>query len=75
VATTSSRNLYFSVIKVIFFSIIGDNKIKEIAETEDVYVGLLGLSHGCEVTRGAKQHSTTTTEDYSGLFENIDLRN
>lgn len=51
------------------------SKIKEIAETEDVYVGLIELEHSCEVTRGSKQHSTTTTEDYSGLFEDIAYRN
>lgn len=50
-------------------------KISEIAETEDVYVGLLQLEHSCEVTRGAKHHSTTTTEEYSGVFEDIDVRN
>jgi len=51
------------------------NKIKEIAETEDVYVGLIELEHSCEVTRGSKQHSTTTTEDYSGVYNDIIYRN
>lgn len=51
------------------------SKIKEIAETEDVYVGLLNLVHTCEVTRGAKQFSTTTTEDYSGVFNSHETRN
>lgn len=50
------------------------SKIKEIAETEDVYVGLFNLQHTCEVTRGAKQHSTTTTEEYSGAYTSTDLR-
>jgi len=50
------------------------SKIKEIAETEDVYVGLYNLVHQCEVSRGAKHHSTTTTEEYSGLFEDVQYR-
>lgn len=49
-------------------------KIKEIAETDDVYVGLIELVHTCEVTRGAKQYSTTTTSEYSGAFNSHDLR-
>lgn len=49
-------------------------KIKEIADTKDVYVGLHNLSHSCEVTRGAKQNSTTTTEEYSGVFDSSDMR-
>ena len=27
-----------------------------------------------KVTRGAKQYSTTTTEDYSGVFDDVVLR-
>jgi GTP cyclohydrolase I len=50
------------------------DKIKEIAETNDVYVGLFNFVHTCEVTRGAKQYSTTTTEDYSGVFESPEMR-
>lgn len=50
------------------------DKIKEIAKTEDVYVGLFNLVHTCEVTRGAKHYSTTTTEDYSGVFESPEMR-
>jgi GTP cyclohydrolase I len=50
------------------------DKIKEIAETEDVYVGLFNVVHTCEVTRGAKQYSTTTTEDYSGVYESPEMR-
>jgi len=49
-------------------------KISEIAETEDVYVGLFEIVHTCEVTRGSKQFSTTTTEDYSGVFDSIEMR-
>ena len=49
-------------------------KIKEIAETDDVYVGLFNIVHSCEVTRGAKQYSTTTTEEYSGAFDDMDMR-
>ena len=49
-------------------------KIKTIAETDDVYVGLLNIVHTCETTRGSKQYSTTTTENYSGAYENSDLR-
>lgn len=50
-------------------------KISEIAETVDVYVGLHNLCHSCEVTRGAKQFSTTTTEEYGGAFNSSELRN
>ena len=49
-------------------------KIKEIAQTEDVYVGLINLAHQCEVSRGAKHFSTTTTEEYSGVFEDPQQR-
>ena len=49
--------------------------VAEIAETEDVYVGLHNLIHSCEVTRGAKQYSTTTSEEYGGTFNSADLRN
>lgn len=49
-------------------------KIKEIAETDDVYVGLLNLVHSCETTRGAKQYSTTTTEEYDGIFNTPEMR-
>jgi len=48
--------------------------ISKIAETEDVYVGLHELCHSCEVTRGAKQYSTTTTEEYGGKFNTPELR-
>lgn len=50
-------------------------KIKDIAGTQNVYVGLYHLVHQCEVSRGAKQYSTTTTESYSGDFNNLDFRN
>ncbi len=50
-------------------------KISEIAETDDVYVGLHALCHSCEITRGAKQYSTTTTEEYGGRFNTAELRN
>ena len=50
------------------------DKIKEIAETNDVYVGLFNVVHTCEVTRGAKHYSTTTTEDYSGVFDSPEMR-
>jgi len=49
-------------------------KISEIAETKDVYVGLFELLHSCENTRGAKQQSTTTTEDYDGVFNDPVMR-
>lgn len=49
-------------------------KIKEIAETDNVYVGLLNFVHSCETTRGAKQYSTTTTEEYSGVFDSPEMR-
>jgi len=51
------------------------NKICEIAETDDVYVGLINLVHTCELTRGAKQYSTTTTEEYGGIYDNEKARN
>jgi GTP cyclohydrolase IA len=50
------------------------DKIKEIAETDHVYVGLFNVVHTCEITRGAKQYSTTTTEDYSGIFDSAEMR-
>lgn len=49
-------------------------KISEIAETEDVYVGLFNIVHTCEVTRGAKQYSTTSTEDFGGIFDDPEMR-
>lgn len=49
-------------------------KIAEIAETDDVYVGLFNIVHTCEVTRGAKQYSTTTTEEYGGAFDTPEVR-
>jgi len=51
------------------------DKIKEIACSNHVYIGLINLIHQCEVSRGAKQYSTTTTESYSGDYDNIEFRN
>ena len=47
------------------------NQIKRIADTEDVYIRLEGLVHGCERYRGAKsQDGSLTTEFKSGYFKN-----
>lgn len=44
--------------------------IKRIAETEDVYVRLEGLVHGCEKFRGANaKNGNLTTEYRSGIFK------
>lgn len=49
---------------------IGKN-IKRIANTEDVYVRLEGLVHGCEKFRGANtKEGSLTTEFKSGIFKN-----
>ena len=46
------------------------NTIKRIAQTEDVYVRLEGLVHGCEKYRGANSHDgNLTTEFKSGVFK------
>lgn len=47
-------------------------QIKRIADTEDVYVRLEGLVHGCEKFRGANsKEGNLTTEFKSGVFKNI----
>ena len=47
--------------------------IKRIAGTEDVYVKLEGLVHGCEKFRGASsKEGSLTTEFRSGIFSVID---
>ena len=46
--------------------------IKRIAETEDVYVRLEGLVHGCEKFRGANaKNGNLTTEYRSGIFKEV----
>lgn len=46
------------------------NIIKRIADTEDVYVKLEGLVHGCEKFRGANaKNGNLTTEFKSGIFK------
>jgi GTP cyclohydrolase I len=49
-------------------------KIMTAAETEHIFVSLQNLAHTCEITRGAKHYSTTTTERYSGKFKDAGLR-
>lgn len=47
------------------------NQIKRIADTEDVYIRLEGLVHGCEKFRGANsKEGSLTTEFKSGCFKN-----
>jgi len=49
--------------------------ISEAAETEDVYVGLFNLVHGCEKFRGKKDpNGKFTTEYYGGAFKDPELR-
>ena len=49
------------------------NQIKRIADTEDVYIRLEGLVHGCEEFRGANaKDGSLTTEFRSGCFVNKD---
>ena len=46
------------------------NQIKRIADTEDVYIRLEGLVHGCERFRGANsKDGSLTTEFKSGCFK------
>lgn len=46
-------------------------KIMKIADTNDVYIRLEGLVHGCEQTRGAQsKDGSLTTEFKSGCFKN-----
>lgn len=45
-------------------------KIKKIANTEDVYIRLEGLVHGCEQMRGVQaKEGSLTTEFKSGIFK------
>lgn len=54
---------------------IGDT-IKRIAQTDDVYVRLDGLVHGCERFRGANaKDGSLTTEYKSGVFKGVKLTN
>lgn len=47
--------------------------IKRIAKTDDVYIKLEGLVHGCEKFRGAKAcNGNLTTEFKSGWFKEVD---
>lgn len=51
-------------------SYIGET-IKRVAKTEDVYIKLEGLVHGCEKFRGANaKNGNLTTEYRSGYFKN-----
>lgn len=51
------------------------NDLKEALKTEDIIV-VVEAEHTCVSTRGVKDEtSRTTTIEYGGRFENIDLRN
>lgn len=51
------------------------NKIKEAAQTEDVYVKLCNIKHTCEWIRGARNtEGGFTSEFYGGAFEDPELR-
>lgn len=51
------------------------NKVSEVAETEDVYVGLFNIKHSCEWIRGAKNpEGGFTSEYYGGKFDDSELR-
>ena len=53
--------------------ILGD--LKEALNTEDVII-MINAKHLCVSSRGIKdKNSYTTTIEYSGAFENIDIRN
>jgi len=49
--------------------------ISEAAETEDVFVGLYSLVHGCEMFRGkCDNNGKFSTEHYGGAFKDPELR-
>lgn len=51
------------------------NKIKQIADTEDVYIRLEGLVHQCESVRGVQsKNGSLTTEFKSGYFLENDVQ-
>lgn len=50
-------------------------EISKAAETEDVYVGLFDIVHGCEILRGQQDNNGSfTTEYYGGAFKDPELR-
>lgn len=50
-------------------------EISKVADTDDVYIGLYNLVHGCENLRGAKsQDGTFSSEAYGGAFGSPTLR-
>ena len=50
-------------------------ELKRRLNTNDIYVGLINLQHGCVAFRGkCDSHSYTTTEYYSGKYEDIMFR-
>lgn len=52
------------------------NQIKRIADTEDVYIRLEGIVHGCEKFRGANaKNGSLTTEFSSGIFVKKGINN
>ena len=49
--------------------------VSEAAETEDVYVGLFNVVHGCEQLRGRRDtNGKFTTEYYGGAFKDPEMR-
>lgn len=51
------------------------DEVSEVAETEDVYVKLVNMVHGCETNRGAKSRDGAfTSEYYGGKFRDLSLR-
>lgn len=52
------------------------NTIKDITESDSVYVGLFNLTHTCERLRGSKSsEGVFTTEYYTGKFNDLNVRN
>lgn len=50
-------------------------EVSKAAKTDDVYVGLFNVVHGCENLRGAKSgDGAFTSEAYGGKFESYELR-
>jgi GTP cyclohydrolase I len=50
-------------------------EMKEVLQTDDIYVGIFNVKHTCEWLRGAQdKDSSFTTEFYGGKFNNPELR-
>jgi len=51
------------------------DEMRNILQTDDIYVGIFNVKHTCEWLRGAQdKNSSFTTEFYGGRFNNPDLR-